>query len=104
MGALLFLFFAALLEVGGDALMRMGIKGGRTQGLFWGALALAAYGIIVNLPKWDFGRLLGVYIAVFYAVSQGVAYFVFHEKLKGPSLVGGGLILAGGVVLTLWRG
>ena len=96
------LALAALLEVGGDAGMRAGLQG-RRGGFALGAALLVAYGIVVNLPNWEFGRLLGVYIAVFFLVSQVMAVLAFHEKLKAPTLVGGALIVTGGLVLALWH-
>ena len=78
----LILIAAAVLEVGGDALVRWGVRGGQSMGFILGALVLFAYGLIVNVPKWDFGRLLGVYIALFFVVSQIIAYFFFHERIK----------------------
>ena len=103
MREIVFLALAAFLEVGGDALVRYGLKGGRVAGFVLGAVTLFAYGLLVNMPKWDFGKLLGVYIAVFFVVSQLVAVCAFHEKLKTPTMVGGALIIAGGIVLTFWR-
>jgi small multidrug resistance family-3 protein len=97
------LIVAAALEVGGDALVRWGLRGGQIFGLLAGGLVLFVYGLTVNVPKWDFGRLLGVYIAVFFVVSQLVALLFFHEKLKAPMIAGGILIIAGGVVMTVWH-
>jgi small multidrug resistance family-3 protein len=99
----LFLALAAVLEVGGDALVRWGLKGGRWYGLALGAVVLFAYGLSVNLPKWDFGRLMGVYIAAFFVVAQAVAVVFFHERLQLPTIVGGALIIAGGILITVWR-
>jgi multidrug transporter EmrE-like cation transporter len=99
----LLLTLAAVLEVGGDALVRWGLKGGRWIGLAAGAAVLFGYGLSVNLPKWDFGRLMGVYIAVFFVVSQIVAGVFFHERLALPTLVGGALIVAGGILISVWR-
>ena len=96
------LVIAALLEAGGDAGMRVGIRG-KPLGFLFGALALVAYGVAVNVPKWDFGRLLGVYIALFFVVSQLIAVLAFKEKIGAPTLVGGALIVAGGAVLTFWQ-
>ncbi len=97
------LTLSALLEAGGDAGMRAGLQGKRA-GFVVGGLLLLTYGIVVNLPKWDFGRLMGVYIAVFFVVSQVVAVAAFQERLRLPTLLGGGLIVAGGLVLTFWQG
>jgi small multidrug resistance family-3 protein len=96
------LIIAAALEAGGDAGMRFGLKG-KPVGFLFGAVSLIAYGIVVNVPKWDFGRLLGVYIAVFFIVSQAIAVVAFREKIGAPILVGGALIVAGGAVLTFWQ-
>lgn len=101
MRVLIVLMLAALLEVGGDALIRMALRGGRPAGWPLGAAVLFAYGVTVNLPRWDFGRLLGVYIAVFFVVSQVVGALAFSERLRAPTLFGGALIVAGGLVLTL---
>ena len=97
------LVLAACLEVGGDALVRMGLQGGKVWGLVLGAIVLTLYGVSVNLPKWDFGKLMGIYIALFFIVSQVVAVVAFHDKIKTPTLVGGALIVAGGIVLTFWQ-
>jgi multidrug transporter EmrE-like cation transporter len=99
----MFLALAAVLEVGGDALVRWGLKGGRWYGLALGAAVLFGYGLSVNLPKWDFGRLMGVYIAAFFVVAQAVAVVFFHERLQLPTIVGGILIIAGGILITVWR-
>lgn len=95
------LVLSAALEVGGDTGMRFGLKGQKI-GFLFGAFSLIAYGLVVNIPKWDFGRLLGVYIAIFFVVSQVISVAAFHEKITTPTLVGGSLILAGGAVLTFW--
>jgi multidrug transporter EmrE-like cation transporter len=99
----LFLALAAMLEVGGDALVRWGLKDGRWYGLALGAVVLFGYGLSVNLPKWDFGRLMGVYIAAFFVVAQAVAMIFFRERLQMPTIVGGALIIAGGILISVWR-
>jgi small multidrug resistance family-3 protein len=99
----LFLVAAALLEVGGDALTRWSLRGHRWIGFLPAAALLFAYGLTVNLPPWNFGRLMGVYIAVFFVVSQAVAVLVFHERLPAPTWVGGILIVAGGLVMSAWK-
>jgi small multidrug resistance family-3 protein len=99
---LAFLITAALLEVGGDALVRWGLKGGRILGFVLGAVTLFAYGVIVNTPKWDFGRLLGIYIAIFFVVSQVLSVVVFREGLRVQTLIAGVLISSGGIILTFF--
>ena len=96
------LLLSALLEAGGDAGMRFGLQGKRI-GFVIGALALVSYGLVVNLPKWDFGKLMGVYIALFFVVSQAIALLIFKEKVSLPIVVGGVLIISGGLILSLWE-
>ena len=99
---LVYLALAAVLEVSGDFLMRVGL-GGRRWGLVAGALLLAGYGLLVNQPSWAFGRTLGLYIAVFFVTSQVVAFLLTGER-PGTSLwLGGILIVAGGLVIHLGR-
>ncbi len=105
--AFLILAACALLEAGGDALARKGMHAGTfasRAGLYLAAaVVLFAYGWLVNRPPWSFGSLLGVYVVLFFVVSQLLAYFVFGEKITTPVAAGGSLIVAGGLLMTLWR-
>ncbi len=56
---------SALLEVGGDAVVRRGLRGANVVIILAGGLMLAGYGLLVNTVRWDFSRLLGVYVAMF---------------------------------------
>ena len=82
--ALLALLAAALLEVGGDALVRGGLNAGSMPsrlGLIGaGGVVLLLYGLMVNASAWDFGRLLGVYVAVFFIVAQLVNLVAFGAR------------------------
>jgi drug/metabolite transporter (DMT)-like permease len=97
----------ALLEAGGDALVRKGMHaasfGTRLALYLAAAIVLFAYGWLVNRPPWSFGSLLGIYVVLFFVVAQAIGYFVFGDKLTTPILAGGTLIVAGGAVITLWR-
>ena len=104
--ALTILFLAAILEAGGDALVRTGLhmpaSGARL--LFWaaGAVVLFAYGYVVNAPPWDFGKLLGIYVVFFFVVAQLISIAVFHQSPSRAVLVGGLLVIAGGVIMSAW--
>ena len=101
-GAFWLLLIAALLEVGGDWIVRqaLGRSGSPRIGLFVvGGFVLWFYGVMVNSVKWDFGKLLGVYVVVFFVVAQVVAW----RRPAPPILLGGALIIAGGVVMTVWK-
>jgi drug/metabolite transporter (DMT)-like permease len=105
--ALLFLLGAAILEAVGDAVVRAGLHGAtgirRVLFVLIGGLVLLAYGCFVNAPRWDFGRLLGIYVCFFFIVAQVIAWAGFHQKPSPPILVGGALIIAGGLVISLWK-
>ena len=106
--ALAVLLLAALLEAGGDALMRLSLHGrtpGWRAGLFLlSALVLAAYAWTVNAPPWDFGTLIGIYVVFFFVVAQLIAWFVFRQAPSGAVLFGGSLIVTGGVVIAAAAG
>lgn len=91
---------AAVLEVGGDALMRIGLQR-RASALLAGAVCLVIYGITVNLGGLDFGRLMGVYIVVFFVVSQIVATLVFGQLPGMRAAVAGVLMIAAAGVLLV---
>jgi len=55
-----------------------------------GAAMLMAYGFVVNLNRTvDFGRLMGLYITVFFLVSQVLSALIFGERPPGSVIVGG---------------
>jgi small multidrug resistance family-3 protein len=106
-GAFAVLAIAAFLEVMGDACFQSGLyqSTGSTSGLWFaaGTAILATYSFFVNLPPWDFGKLLGVYVAMFFVIAQIVAKVRFHQSPTLPILVGGAMIVAGGLVITFWK-
>jgi small multidrug resistance family-3 protein len=95
----LILLAAALLEVSGDAVVRIGLRGSRPAVVLLGMALLGIYGLAVNQVRWDFARLLGVYVAVFAGVSVLAGCFVFREHIPASTWFGLGLILAGGAVM-----
>ena len=90
---------AALLEVGGDLVIRKGLKSGTWTSIVFGCAMLAAYGLVVNLVKWDFSKLLGVYVAVFAVVSVMAGRILFRETIAPATWVGLGMIVAGGLAI-----
>ncbi|MGI4788144.1 MAG: hypothetical protein ACRYFS_04770 [Janthinobacterium lividum] len=101
------LFLAAILEAGGDALVRSGLDAStalRRAALFAaGGVVLFAYGYAVNAPRWDFGKLLGIYVVFFFVVAQAISWAAFGQKPSLPILVGGAFIVTGGLVISLWH-
>jgi multidrug transporter EmrE-like cation transporter len=90
---------AAILEVGGDALIRKGLRGSGWTVIAAGCVTLAFYGLIVNTVKWDFSKLLGVYVAVFAVVSVLCGLLAFKETVPISTWVGLGIIVVGGLVI-----
>lgn len=102
--AFFILILAALLEAGGDALVRAGLRS-QTAGLrvFLFAIAgvaLLLYGLTVNAPLWDFGKLLGLYVVLFFVVAQLMSWIFFHQPPGRATWIGGALIVAGGCVIA----
>lgn len=95
---------AAVLEVGGDAVIRKGLRGGMAWIIVAGFIILGFYGVVVNTVKWDFSRLLGVYVAVFAVVSVLTGRFVFKEAVPPSTWVGLAIIVVGGAVIQVGHG
>jgi drug/metabolite transporter superfamily protein YnfA len=104
-GALLFLTVAAFLEVYGDACFQSALYRasgmGRALAFVGGAVSLAAYGLAVNTPRWEFGKLLGVYVVLFFLLAQIVARVKFGQTPTLPILIGGAFICVGGVIVSV---
>ncbi|HVM62669.1 MAG TPA: hypothetical protein VMV72_17540 [Verrucomicrobiae bacterium] len=97
--AWLFFIVAAILEVGGDATVRRGLRGRSIAFVLAGCVALAGYGLVVNSVKWDFSRLIGAYVGFFVLVSVFVGRIVFRETVPWTTWLGLALIVAGGMVI-----
>jgi drug/metabolite transporter superfamily protein YnfA len=90
---------AALLEVGGDAVVRKGLRGSSLVVILLGGAMLGFYGVVVNTVKWDFSKLLGVYVAVFALISVLFGRFVFEEDVPVATWTGLAVIIAGGMII-----
>ena len=103
-GALVLLALAAFLEAYGDSCFQSALyrASGMSRALAFvgGAVSLAAYGLVVNAPRWEFGKLLGVYVVLFFLLAQIVARVKFGQIPTLGILIGGALIVAGGIVIS----
>jgi small multidrug resistance family-3 protein len=91
---------AALLEVGGDAAIRRGLRGGGLLFIIAGFVVLGCYGLVVNSAKsLDFSKLLGVYAAFFALVSILCGRYIFKESIPASTWIGLSLIVIGGLVI-----
>ena len=99
------LLVAALLETGGDAVIRTGLRAPnsfvRTILFVVGAVILFTYGYAVNASSWNFGRLLGIYIVFFFLVAQALSWAVFHQQPSRGILLGGAFIVVGGIIISV---
>lgn len=107
LGALGVLAVAAFLEAWGDSFFQAAFY--RSQGLMRllmllaGVLTLALYGSIVNIPRWDFGKLLGIYVVLFFLAAQLLARIRFGQASTPPIYVGGLFIVIGGAIIAFWK-
>ena len=107
-GAFAVLSLAAFLEAYGDSFFQVSFYRssgfGRVLAFAAGAAVLAAYGSTVNVPRWDFGRLLGVYVALFFLMAQILNKVRFGQSPTAPIYAGGALIVGGGLLMAFWKG
>lgn len=106
-GVFVVLVLAAYLEVQGDACFQAGLyrsSGVKQVGWFvTGALVLICYSLFLNSSKIDFGKLLGVYVVLFFLIAQIVAMLQFHQSPTKPIYLGGTFIAIGGLIMTFWK-
>jgi drug/metabolite transporter (DMT)-like permease len=107
-GAFFVLGIAAFLEAWGDSFFQVSFYRssgtGRGLALVAGVVVLGCYGATVNLPRWDFGKLIGVYVVMFFLVAQLLAKVRFGQSPTLSIYIGGSLIVAGGLVIALGQG
>ena len=103
----LLLCAGAALEVLGDSCFQSGLHrssgAGRVSWFLLGTVLLGLYALLVNLPRWDFGKLLGLYVVFFFLAAQAVAKIRFDQPMTMPVRVGGAFIVVGGLILSLWK-
>jgi hypothetical protein len=106
-GAFVVLAVAAYLEVQGDACFQSGLyhsSGTKQVGWFAaGSLVLVCYSLFLNSSKIDLGKLLGIYVVLFFLVAQFVAKIQLHQSPSKPIYVGGAFVVAGGVIMSFWK-
>jgi small multidrug resistance family-3 protein len=94
---------AALCEVGGDAMIRAGLRGSGWALCALGVATLGAYGVVVNLLALDFSRLLATYVGFFAVVSVAFGRVVFGEAVPVSTWAGLGVILLGSAIIQFGR-
>ena len=107
--ALAFLLAATVVEVSGDAVIRIalynhsGISAVRIALFVLGAVLVVGYSTFLNLAPLEFREVVGLYIATLFIVWQFVNFAFFRTLPTAPVLIGGTLIVAGGAIVSLWK-
>lgn len=107
--ALAFLLAATVLETGGDAIVRIALYSEPglivvRLGLFvFGAGLLFGYGTLLNLAPLEFRDVVGLYIATLFIVWQVINFAFFRSMPTLPTMCGGVLIVAGGLIVSFWK-
>jgi small multidrug resistance family-3 protein len=107
MKVFLFVLVATIFEASGDAIVRVALQQNSTPFrivlYLAGAISLTLYGTSLNLAPVEFAQVTGIYIATLFVVFQITNYAFFRALPTAPVMVGGSLIVAGGLVVGLWR-
>jgi drug/metabolite transporter superfamily protein YnfA len=93
------LVLAALFEVGGDALIRAGLRGKGYLFIGLGFAVLGSYGLVLNQIPIDFSKLLGAYVGLFALVSILFGKFLFSEAIPVSTWLGLGVVLLGSAII-----
>jgi small multidrug resistance family-3 protein len=103
----LFVLVATIFEAVGDAIVRIALFHPSLPariGLFIiGGTLLTLYGTSLNLAPVEFAAVTGMYIATLFVVFQLTNYAFFRIAPTPAVMVGGTLIVAGGLVVSLWK-
>jgi small multidrug resistance family-3 protein len=107
MKVFLFILAATIFEAFGDAVVRLALHHSSTLarvGLYLiGATLLTLYGTSLNLAPVNFAAATGMYIATLFVVFQ-VTNYLFFRTIPTPAVwVGGTLVVAGGLIVSVWR-
>ncbi len=100
---------ATVLEVSGDAVVRIaiynhtGFSAARIGIFLLGAALVFGYATFLNLAPLEFREVVGLYIATLFIVWQVINFAFFRTLPTLPIMVGGMLIVAGGAIVTFWK-
>ncbi len=104
-----FLVAATVLEVSGDAVIRIalynhaGLAALRIALFVLGAALVFGYGAFLNLAPLEFRQVVGLYIAILFIIWQVVNFAFFRTLPDFHILIGGALIVSGGILVSFWK-
>ncbi len=95
------LVLAAICEVGGDAMIRSGLRGRGWLLVALGVAVVGIYGLVVNVLPVDFSKLIGVYVAVFAVVGVLIGKVAFREVIPPSTWLGVLVIVVGAAIVQM---
>ena len=104
-----FLLVATIVEVSGDAVVRIalhdhpGVTALRIALFALGAALVFGYSTFLNLAPLDFREVVGLYIAILFLVWQVINFAFFRTVPNSHILIGGALIVSGGLLVSFWK-
>ena len=107
--AIAFLVAATVLEVSGDAIVRIallnhaGLAPIRIALFVLGAALVFGYATFLNLTPLEFREVVGLYVATLFIVWQAVNFAFFRTLPTVPVMMGGSLIVIGGAIVSFWK-
>lgn len=107
--AIAILVAATVLEVSGDAIVRIalhnhaGLTAIRVALFALGAVLVFGYATFLNLAPLEFREVVGLYIATLFVVWQVINFAFFRTLPTTPVMVGGSLIVVGGTLVSFWK-
>lgn len=107
--AVAFLIAATIVEVSGDAIIRIalynhaGVSAMRVGLFTFGAALVLGYSTFLNLAPLEFREVVGLYIATLFVIWQIVNFAFFRTLPTVPVLIGGALIVGGGIIVSFWK-
>ena len=107
MKVFLFVLAATILEATGDSIVRIALHhpslSARIGLFFVGGILLTLYGTSLNLAPVEFAAVTGLYVATLFVVFQITNYIFFRTAPTSAVMLGGTLIVAGGLIVSLWK-
>lgn len=101
--SLFYFVLAGLCEIGGGYLVWLWLRQGKSIWLaLFGTLLLILYGVIPTLQPANFGRVYAAYGGVFIVLSIVWGWQVDKVAPDKFDLIGGGIALAGVLVIMYW--
>ena len=104
-----FLIIATVVEVSGDAIVRIalynhpGVTAVRIGLFLAGAALVFGYSTFLNLAPLEFREVVGLYIATLFIVWQIINFAFFRTLPTLPVMAGGCLIVIGGAIVSFWK-